>query len=443
VVKYLFLILLILQICNGCSEVASEDSTNDPPPPPPTPPVSTIDFLKSIAFTGDVLSLETRFVTYSKKVGRVSILDPIQEKEIWSRYADGYEYAIALPDYSGVTLVAGDHITVITQNAQKDFEIRASYAHMSVAAKAAAYSLASLDGTSIEVIRSMGLGVWQHETFTSPWGAVDADVTVPPENEPVLLVSSFNEDGTILTVFGPADGRYAVYTATSATEPLVAVDTWCPGDGIGTPKKATFSSLAWDATRRVFFAGLANGKIVALDPSVGCMAVDQLPVIDTGVVIPVNRLGIYQDGLIGVIQDTLGEDGSIKYVSFDDTGFIMNPLVYDNICEVPLGSMKVGDNYIVVMCTYELVLENPSDVTPSPSEANVDPRLYLTIDTISGEVINRVNIDGIASAGVVIDPSTQTLYRMLEGAFGTMEIINLVTGEQRRREGLFLEGILN
>ena len=117
--------------------------------------------------------------------------------------------------------------------------------------------------------------------------------------------------------------------------------------------------------------------------------------------------------------------------------------MHDKICEVPLGSMKISDNYIVVMCTNELVLDIPSDVTPSPSQASIDPRLYLTIDTSSGDIINRVSIDGIASAGVVVDPSTQTLYRMLEGAFGTLEIINLVTGEQRINEGLYLHGILN
>ena len=64
-------------------------------------------------------------------------------------------------------------------------------------------------------------------------------------------------------------------------------------------------------------------------------------------------------------------------------------------------------------------------------------------DTMTGDIINRVNIDSVASAGVVVDPNTHTLYRMQEGAFGNLEIINLVTGESYTHQALYLAGYLN
>jgi len=438
-VKFLFVFLLLLQICNGCNPIPEGGDDSNPV----TLLITTEDYLKSISFTGDVLTVETRFVSYSKKAGRVSVIDPIQEKEIWSKDAAGYRFAIALPDFSGVVLFSDDRITVMTQTAEKDFTLNAPYAHVSVAANAAAYGLASLDGTSVEVIRSLGAGLWQHETLAIPWGAIDSSITQPPENEPVLLVSSFNDDGTKLMLFGPADGRHAVFTANSTLSPLTATDTWCPGNGSGTPDAATFSSLLWNRMLQVFFAGTANGQIIAFDPAAACTPIDSLPTIDLGEAIPVNHLSLYPSGLIGVVQDFLDKEGDIKYVSFDGTGFTLETSAYNAICEVPLGSMEIGDHYIVVMCTQETVVQNPSDTSPTPTQTNIDPRLYITIDTTTGDIINRVNIDSVASAGVVVDPSTQTLYRMQEGAFGNLEIINLVTGDSRLKKALFLEGFLN
>jgi len=444
-VRNYFLILLFLHLFSACSDGGPSDSQNRPNPPKK----STGDLLKAMAFTGDVINVETRLVSYSKKAARVSIIDPIQEKEIWSKNAVGFEFAIALPDLSGVALFAKDSVTVMTQSAEKVFTLNANYGHISVAGKMPAYSLASIDGTLVEVIRSLGAGQWQHQTLNIPWGAIDPNITQPPENEPVLLASSFNDAGTVLTVFSPADGRYAVFTAASVTEPLLVADTWCGGDGAGTPNNATFSSLLWDETRQIFFAGTADARVIAIDPIVpidplnDCTPIEQLPVINLGQPLPVNHLSIFPSGLIGVILDSSDQSGTLMNLNFDGANFTKGSIVYEDICEAPLSSMEISGNYIVVMCTYETVLKNPSDTTPAPSQTNIDPRQYVTLDKTTGEVINRVNIDGVASASVAVDPSTQMLYRMQEGAFGTLEIVNLVTGDRRKRVGIYLENILN
>jgi len=430
----------MLLILAGCSD-AGINNPNDPTGPPDN---STDDLLKTMAFTGNVLNVETRLVSYSKKAGQVSIIDPVLEKEIWRKTATGFEFAIALPDFSGAALFNSGNITIMTQNAEKGFVLGTEYSHLSIARKTAAYSFASRDGTTVEVIRSLGAGMWQQETLSIPWGAIDPKITQAPENEPVLLASSFNDAGTVLTVFAPADGRYAVFNAASIAEPLMATDAWCVGYTTGTPINARFSSLRWDETRQIFFAGTSSGQIIAINPTAGaCSPLGSLPTIDLGTLVPVNHLSVFPSGTIGVIQDMLNQAGSIVTIDFDGTDFSPTPLVYKDICEAPLDLMEISGNYIVVMCTYESVIKNPSDTTPAPSQTSIDPRLYVTLDKITGEIVNRVTIDGVASASVAVDPVSQMLFRMQEGAFGTLEIINLVTGARRKHVGIYLENILN
>ncbi|MCG6970100.1 MAG: hypothetical protein LJE85_10070, partial [Gammaproteobacteria bacterium] len=202
-------IIIAIGLCVGACAGDSSDGTGDITPPPP----STENYLRATAFSGNVLKLESRFISYSKKANRVSIIDPLQEIELWGKPAAGFDFALALPDFQGGSLFSADRVVIMSGDEQKTFTLTNEYLHTASAIQNAAYSLASADGQSFEIIRSTGAGLWQHETFGVPWDAIDPQLTAPPQGQPVLLVTHFNDSGTRLTAFAPSDGRYAVFEA--------------------------------------------------------------------------------------------------------------------------------------------------------------------------------------------------------------------------------------
>ena len=161
-------------------------------------PVGTANFLNPVGFTSNVLQYSPRLVAYSKKANRISVIDPVQKREIWGREARGFEFAVKLPNFDGAALFRDNSLVVMTQDSEKTFSIDSNYLQTSIAKTNAAYSLSSIDGTTFELIRSLGDGDWQHQTFTVPWGSVDPAVKKPPNNQPVLLATYFNTSGTML-----------------------------------------------------------------------------------------------------------------------------------------------------------------------------------------------------------------------------------------------------
>jgi hypothetical protein len=433
--------LCIVFIVNiwSCSGGADYTSQGDVVPPPP----SSDNYLRPTAFSNNVLKLESRFVSYSKKADRVSIIDPLQEIELWGRTATGFDFALALPDFQGASVFATDRVLILSGDQQKTFSLTTDYRHMAAADQYAAYSMASADGQSLEVIRSLGAGLWQHETFNVPWEAIDPQLTSAPQGQPALLVTHFNDNGTRLTAFAPADGRFAIFEAQSTADSLENTDTWCVGDGVGTPDNATFLSLAWDRTMGAYYAGDKNGNLYAMDPSAGCIDIAGLHQIALPESSPVIQIAVLSPGRLGVIQDESDAAGSLRIVNYDGVGFSLTPVVFDNICDVPLGSMLLAGEYIAVMCTRESELLVPEDTVPEAKDAWIDPRSYVVYNIDSGAVIHQATIDKASSAGAAIDPNTAVLYRMLEGGFGHLEITNLLSGQTRQSQGLYIKDILN
>jgi hypothetical protein len=326
---------------------------------------------------------------------------------------------------------------------QKSFNLTNEYLHTASAIQNAAYSLASTDGQSFEIIRSTGAGLWQHETFDVPWEAIDSQLTAPPQGQPVLLVTHFNDSGTRLTAFAPADGRYAIFEANSPVDSIENTASWCPGDGIGTPGDATFRSLAWDEVLQTYYAGDKSGNVYALDPAVGCMDITNRIQIAMPESLPVTQISVLAPGRLGVMQDDTAVAGSLRIVNYDGSAFNIESLVLENICDVPLGSMLLAGEYIAVMCAQESDLEIPVDTTPNPQDAWIDPRSYIIYNINSGVLINQATIDKENSSGVAIDSDTAMAYRMIEGGFGHLEVTNLLTGETRKTLGLYIRDILN
>ena len=207
---YMLLIVWIVGCSNSVESVGSASM----------PPIGgSNDPLQAVAFGGNVLETQTRFISYTKKAGRVSLIDPQNEVEVWGKNAAGYDFAVALPDLEGATLFSQNQILILSSNSQKSISLNSHFAHIAVAKNQAAYSLASEDGQSFEVIRFLGNQQWQHEVFDVPWAALDPTITTAPAAQPVLLATQFNDDGSLLLVLRPADGRYVIYTATSTGTP--------------------------------------------------------------------------------------------------------------------------------------------------------------------------------------------------------------------------------
>lgn len=421
------ILLSILLLLYGCSADGGSDGTGIILPP------STNNFLKPTLFSGNVLRFETRFVSYTKKANRVSIIDPINETETWGKAASGFNFAVHLPQFQGASLFADDKVVVMSGDDQQSFNLSVNYAHTSSAMQTASYGMASLDGGSFEVIRSLQGGSWQHETFSVPWGEIDPGITQPPQDQPVLLVTYFNDSGSELTVFAPLDGRYTQYVQNSNSGELEYTGNWCAGDGIGTPGDATFRSLAWDENEKIYYAGDKNGSLYALDPSASCVPVASLPQLAMPDALPITHISLLETRQLAVIQDEQGVPGMLTIVGFDGSVFTLGALMIDDLCDAPLGAMKLGSDYLVAMC---------AETAANPQDLSIDPRRYITVDVLTGTVVNTRVIERNTTAGVAVDPGSATLYRMLEGGFGNLEISNLITGHTRKTVGLYIKDIL-
>ena len=430
-----FLLLLALLVLTACNN--SNGGSGKPPPFP------SYNFLTQTSFSGNVLQRETLFISYSLKAKRVSIINPQQEIEVWGKAASGFNFALPLPDYSGGSLFASDRLVVMAGDAQKTFAISHPYAYVASAPTTAAYALASVDGKTIEVIRSLGAGEWQQETFSVPWGAVDPDYTQAPAGQPVLLVANYNNNGTTLAAFAPADGRYAVYEAGTPGDKIQNTTQWCAGDGVGTVTDATFRSLAWDESLQTYYAGDKNGRIYAVDPYGACTAVADLSQLALPDAVEITRINLFSPGRIGVIQDAAGEPGKLTIVDYDGSTFSVEPNPYNNVCEVPLGAIMMVGDYMAVMCTDESALQTPYDGTADPKDTWIIPSSFKLYNTNTMKIVNSATVDSQTTSGMAIDPIGITAYRMLEGGFGDLQTIDMVTGETRITTGLYLKDILN
>jgi len=233
-------IIMTLLLCN-CGGGGSSSSASG------ITLAGTSDPVGRIAFSANPVRTESRMVGYAAAAGRLSLIDPDVPSELWGVQAPGYDFAIAFPDLQGATLFGAQNVEIISGTDRLAFTVQKSYAQTANASGVLAYALASNTGDAIEVIRYLGsAGQWQHDVLTVPWSN---SVSTRPADQPLLLASLFNANGTLLMVFRPADGRYTVFNAANASSALLASGRDCAGDGVGTPESATFHSIAWDEGR--------------------------------------------------------------------------------------------------------------------------------------------------------------------------------------------------
>ena len=411
---YLLAILLI-----GCGGGGNKSNSTQPGPS------DTNDPLGHLFFAANPLKVEARFLTYAKEAGRLSLIDPGQKQEIWGFEEPGFEFASPFPDLSGAALLSEQQVKIISDDGSDSLLFPLSgdpVRHTGVAADALAYSFSNEAGTSVNVVRFLGsVGNWDTATLNVPWSNT---VNSPAAGEPPLLVSSFNDTGALLVVFRPADGQFAVATASSPTEPLSALSTSCPGDGIGTEDNATFIAFAWDYSMGLVYLGDRNGKLYALDPLAACATYDSLPNITLDAE-PITHVAVNSTGDIAVSQ----RNGNIHKLTFNGTNFGADQLI-SNVCSYPDGTTELSDELLLVTCFIDRT--NAENL-----------KRYITYNILTDEAVIITDVTLEQAVNVAIDSNTLKMYRVEDNALGSMVVYDLLTGESEVIKGLFLGGILD
>ena len=427
----LFTVICLLSACSASMDSAPSLDTNDP--------LGTLDPLARVAFSGNILHADSRLISYSRQAGRLSIIDPLIPAEVWGANYPGYHFAVAHTDLQGASLFNASSISVVAGSERREFTLQTSYGHVASAGNKVAYSLAALDGRSIEVLRTLGSGQWQHETLAIPWAdTLAADLSAPPATQPVLLASVFDADANFLLAISPSDGRYTVYAAGSGNQALSNGGAWCSGNGSGVPDDASFYAMAWDEQLRVLYLGDKQGRVFVIPAEGACADWATLPQYALAQTHEVSRISVYAPGSIGVSQ----RHGDLTVLSFADTVFNSTSETYHSSCEVPLGSIPIGSEHILVYCTATEVTEESIASEAGPQNPGIDPHRYMLIEKATGDITTYFH-SGLDTAGLAIDSTSGKLYRVREGAFGRFESLDLVSGTRTGHKGLFIHGMLN
>jgi len=444
-VKYL-LALLVMIICACSNEPDNKDALSQ------DAMQSGIDnsqaLLSSISVLDNIFQSRKYFVSYSRAANRVSIIDTQSETEVAAWRAENYDYVLPLPNFDGIALFAKDRVVIKTAEAQKTFVLANTYNQISAAKKHAMYSMASVDGKSFEVIRYLGDAKWQHETLYVPWKVPDLNVSNELGDQPKPLVTQFYNKGAELIAFSPITGGYAAYTSFGLNAHLGEIVSWC--EGVSPQIDTIFPAMASD--NGYTFIGDDSGNVYSfISVFQNCvlnanMPLDMLSVIKMNSSAATTHIAFYSsmfgDPILngqafGVIQDLPNEYGSFQLVTYEIDFFgvllgLKRNLYVDNVCETPIGSIKLQDTYVLITCI---------DVTDT---ANISSKLiFITLDIRTGEIVNSLSFNKNATASIAIDSDSTLLYRMLEGGFGNLEITNLVNGDSRLVEGLYIKGILD
>lgn len=420
--KWLVTLVLIMAL-SGCGGAAAVNGGNADRPG--TDPVGTSDPTARISFSANPVRIESRMLSYAPQIGRLSLIDPDQARELWGIEVPGFDFAIAFPDLQGAALFDDQTVQVVAGEDRRTFPLLQPYTHTAAAAESLAYAVASTSGEELEIVRYLGsAGRWQHEVLVVPWinGGSSS-----PQDQPPLLASLFNANGTQLVAFRPADGAYTVFSAADEANVMRATGRNCAGDGIGTPEMATYRSFAWDEALGVVYAGDRNGKVYAFDPTGSCIANNTLPFISLSVG-AVTHLDVTAPGELNALQD----NGQLHQLRFNGTSFDEDVTNVSTGCNYPDGSISLGTNLHLITCLIE----------SAPGSGRYQYKEYRTLDLAAGALVSRYIFDWQEAKNVVIDPTRRLMFRMEDNALGVLLRYDLASGSVTEQRGLFLDGIL-
>lgn len=399
------------------------------------------DYLTLVGFTGSIVKREKRFSGYSKAAGRISLIDPSTESEVWGRQISGtYDLTAPLPDYTGVALLSGQNLKIVLEHEERTFTpVEFPIGYVARAADAATYAFVSKDGLSVHVVRQIPGGSFQEETFAWPF-ATPPSFSTPPGDDPPQGVALLSANGSQLIFFHPSDGSYAYYSANDAAGPIEATPKkTCTGVApSAAPGPALYRALAFDHESSLLVAGDSKGNVSLFDPQGACVAPadrpgqslgDGLPIID----ITVSSKGRYAVTQVGGRLHTFG--GTLAGLTDVRT--------VEGVCSYPLGALPVGPDGMALVCVDAQDLGTAEQKAAAPasvkySEVSVELVSFVT----GGSIFKRVlDVDG--TAGAALDPDLSRILILKDSSIGILNVLDLSTGEQHSRKGLFLGGILD
>ena len=306
------------------------------------------------------------------------------------------------------------------------------------------YSASYESGQSFEIIQYPSQdGKLSQQVHQVPWDSSLVHLAVGPS-----LVTEFNSDSSSLIAFAPMDGRYTLFSALTEDGPLEASGSWCAGDSGSTQNGARFKALAWDGERDLVYVGDSSGTIYVIDP-LNCLPLDQLPAIQLDSQEPITFLMIHYSGSLGVGQ----VGGDITVLDFDGSQF-SSLEKYAEICDIPMESYPVGFDgnlghegksaYLLTVCYRSRI-----NAATGAMEADVGSLQYVSLGRYSGAVKSRFEFGASQTSGVGVYPYPSyynyglTMDRLLEGAFGSMETWDILTGEMVIQRDIQLDYVLD
>jgi len=404
IIIYLFIPFILS--CSGGLPLANAPNTND-----------SRDQLAVLAFSTSLIRPQELFISYSKRAGRASIIDPINKVETWSIQQPNYKFAVSHSNFEQVSLISNFSLFVHTSDASKKFSLQFQSSHISYASDVLTFAFASIDGDKIHVIKSLGNGQWQEETFAIPW-----TVDLMSQHK---LVSLYKNDGSELIVFNPTELAYWRLQSSDTNTHLSAVDSFCVGKSENSTLGAAYY-LKQDNENNILFVATDKGNIISINLTENCSDIPNSPAISLGDTSPIYSINLLGNNEMIVSQ----ENQQISHLTYDINGIVNLQSEYDSHCKTPLNTLSLSNNNLLISC-----------VKRDDGIINEDSIFYQLIDVSTNQLINSFHpVDTFA--GIGIDSENLIMYRMRESALGILETINLQTSESTLTKGLYLDNLL-
>jgi len=411
--------LLVIVLLSGCAQGPSDSPDNIPPPTDTRNPVN------SLFYTRDVLSPASRLPAYSKIAERVSLIDPLTEQEVWYAEAKGYQYAIALPDLSGATLVSDSAIEVVTQNGRKRFDLSGSYYYSTSAQHHPTYVLMRKDISAVDVIHSLGEGEWQVETLNLPWATPRSE----SGNSTALII---NHQATQLIAFSLYDGSYAVFASSGENGALSTTQSVCMGVGFW-----LYTAIAQQVSSGMLLVGDNKGHIFLVDPTAPCQPIDSLVSVQVGEGTEPVSIAVDETGLMRILL----ANGELWRSQITDALMSQPQLELATSCvDSSAVMLSLEGNHLLLVCARENRASSRVSSYFDVASVSLD---YMTYDMTTTQLVSGFSLLQEESAGTGIDAQTGIMYRIKESSLGELEIYYLLNSNKRVVKGLFLQNFLD
>ncbi|MBF0441301.1 MAG: hypothetical protein HQK54_05300 [Oligoflexales bacterium] len=409
-------IIIFLLLIAGCSDKASfknKEAKNEflPQESP----------IKLVGFTRSLIEPQKRFMGYGRNAGRVSVIDPAQERETEAFQIDvDYDEATPLDSFEGLALFSQNELMVISKGVRRSFSL-SPWSHWGKAVSAAALGFSHENGCQFKLVRNRGSGLWQERDFVTPWPC-------SPENHK-QLVTLISDDGRKIVALTPETGSYAVYAAQDSAGDVSGPVLTCDG---GTIDNAIWSAAYFDGETDTLILGNANGVLarISVNSTLSCQSQSSWSIYPPQVPKKVLSIG-----------KTASNELAATFANGDLLLFSHAPNLspiqsFSDICENPVYPVGMAGGRIALIC-----LSGMKRGTEIYQDSYFSASLSIYDREKSAMTLSwPVTPDNIA--GAAIDQAALKIYILRDSSIGVLDVIDAKTGEARTRKGIFLYNIL-